>query len=53
MKPKEDGMTQSVYETMVTSFMRTYRLNREEAEIKLAEVTLSTYKKEKTDEKGA
>ena len=39
MKPREDGMTQSVYEIMVNSFMKVYGITKEEAEKKIANIT--------------
>jgi hypothetical protein len=39
MKPREDGMTQSVYEIMVNSFMKVYGITKEEAEKKIADIT--------------
>lgn len=39
MKPKEDGMTQSVYEIMMDSFIKIYGITKEEAEKKITEIT--------------
>jgi hypothetical protein len=39
MKPREDGMTQSVYEIMVDSFMKVYGITKEEAEKKITNIT--------------
>lgn len=39
MKPKEDGMTQSIYEILLTSFMKAYNITKEEAEQKINEIT--------------
>ena len=39
MKPKDDGMTQSVYEIMLDSFIKVYGITKEEAEKRIADIT--------------
>ena len=34
-----EGLTQSLYESLLTSFMKTYNITKEEAEQKIAEIT--------------
>ena len=39
MKPKEDGLTQSVYQIMLDSFIKVYGITKEEAEKRIADIT--------------
>lgn len=39
MKPKEDGMTQSMHEILISTFIKVYGITKEEAEKRIAEIT--------------
>jgi hypothetical protein len=39
VKPKDDGLTQSVYQIMLDSFIKVYGITKEEAEKRIADIT--------------